>query len=110
MAKLRTFLLVAILTLEAVMCGSIPANASDNIRVDELFTALRDRKFSEATAHFDATMKAALSADQLSAVWLQIVATEGKLENWKVVDAAVIAAIANFIANPSGTSPQAASK
>ena len=90
MAKLRTFLLTAILMLAAVMIGSIPANASDT-RVDELFTALRDRKFSEATAHFDPTMKAALSADQLSAVWLQIVATDGKLENWKVLSHGMLA-------------------
>ena len=62
------------------MSGSIPANASTNTRVDELFTALRDGKFTEATAHFDPTMKAALSADQLSAVWPQIVATDGNLK------------------------------
>ena len=93
MAKLRTFLLMAIFMLEAVMSGSIPANASDNIRVDELFTALRDGKFSEATAHFDSTMKAALSADQLSAVWLQIVAADGKLENWKVVNQGMLSGI-----------------
>jgi len=91
MTKARTFLLVVIFTLEGVMSGSIPANASDNIRVDELFTALRDGKFSEATAHFDSTMKAALSADQLSAVWLQIVAADGKLENWKVLSHGILA-------------------
>ncbi len=91
MAKLRTVLLLAVLMLEAVMSGSIPANASENIRVDELFTALRDGKFSEATAHFDSTMKAALSADQLSAVWLQIIAADGKLENWKVLSHGMLA-------------------
>ena len=73
------------------MSGPIPANASTDNRVDELFSALRDGKFSEATAHFDPTMKAALSADQLSQVWLQIVATEGKLENWKVIQHGMLA-------------------
>lgn len=67
------------------MVGSRPANATTDARVDEMFTALRDQKYTEATAHFDPTMKAALSADQLSAVWLQIVASVGKLENWKVI-------------------------
>jgi hypothetical protein len=75
MAKLRTFLLMAILMPAAVMSGSIPANASADNPVDELFTALRDRKFSEATVHFE---------------------TPGH------VDGAVIGAIATFIANPRG--------
>ena len=73
------------------MSGSIPAIASADNRVDELFSALRDGKFSDATAHFDPTMKAALSADQLSQVWLQIVATDGKLENWKVLQHGMLA-------------------
>jgi dienelactone hydrolase len=88
MAKLPILLLVII---SALTTGIHPANASADSRVDELFTALRDGKFSEATAHFDSTMKAALSADQLSAVWLQIVATEGKLENWKVLSHGMLA-------------------
>ena len=73
------------------MSGPIPANASADNRVDQLFSALRDGKFSDATAHFDPTMKAALSADQLSQVWLQIVATDGKLENWKVLQHGMLA-------------------
>lgn len=88
MAKLRILLLVVI---SALMTGIRPLNASTDSRVDELFTALRDSKFSEATAHFDSTMKAGLSADQLSAVWLQIVATEGKFENWKVLNHGMLA-------------------
>ena len=76
-------MLLALLSFKIV--GIRPANADAINRVDELFTALRDRKFSEATAHFDPTMKTALSADQLSAVWLQIVATYGKLDQWKVI-------------------------
>ncbi|MFZ0247062.1 alpha/beta fold hydrolase [Candidatus Binatus sp.] len=85
MAKQRILLLAAIFVLEAVMAGWHPANASTDSRVNELFTALRDGKFAKATEHFDPTMKAALSADQLSTVWLQIVADKGKLEKWKIV-------------------------
>ncbi len=62
-----------------------PANAGTDSRLDELFTALRDRRFTKATEHFDPTMKAGLSADQLSTVWLQLVADKGKLEKWKIV-------------------------
>lgn len=87
MAILRkqVLLLPAICLLTIVTLGSYPANASTDGRVDELFTALRDRKFTKATENFDPTMKAALSADQLSAVWLQIVAIDGRLEAWKIL-------------------------
>jgi len=82
----RVLLLAVICVLTTVTLGWRPANASVDIRVDELFTALRDRKFTKATGHFDPRMQAALSADQLSAVWLQIVATYGDLDNWKIVN------------------------
>jgi len=87
MAKPRTriLLLVAFFVLGSVVAGSRPANAITNSRVDDLFTALRDRRFTKATEHFDPTMKQQLSADQLSAVWSQIIASEGNLENWKVI-------------------------
>ena len=88
MAKLRILLLVL---FSLLMTGWHPAGADTNNPVDELFTALRDSKFSEATAHFDSTMKAGLSPDQLSAVWLQIIATEGKFENWKVLNNGMLA-------------------
>ena len=81
----RILALAIIFVLQSLIVGIRPANADAINRVDELFTALRDRNFSEATAHFDPTMKTALSADQLSAVWLQIVATYGKLDQWKVI-------------------------
>jgi dienelactone hydrolase len=67
------------------MPGLRAANAGTDSVVDEMFTSLRDGRFTKATEHFDPTMKQALSADQLSAVWLQIVATDGKLENWKIL-------------------------
>ena len=88
MAKLRILLLVLI---SALMTGIHPANADSDSRVDELFTALRDSKFSEATANFDPAMKSALSADQLSAVWLQIAATYGKLDKWKTLQHGMLA-------------------
>jgi len=88
MAKLRILLLVLI---SALMTGIRPANADSNSRVDQLFTALRDGKFTEATANFDPKMKSALSADQLSAVWLQIAATYGKLDKWKTLQHGMLA-------------------
>jgi dienelactone hydrolase len=78
-------MLAAIFLLEAFMPGLRAANAGTDSVVDEMFTSLRDGRFTKATEHFDPTMKQALSADQLSAVWLQIVATDGKLENWKIL-------------------------
>jgi len=96
MAKLRVFVLIAILMLEAAMMASSPANASTADRVDELFTALRDRRFTKATEHFDPTMKQGLSADQLSAVWLQIIATEGNLQKWHVLQQGMLAGIDVF--------------
>ncbi len=86
MAKFRVVLLAVVLMMETVMMGSIPANASTADRVDELLAALRDQRFTKATEHFDPTMKQALSADQLSAVWLQILATEGNLQKWQVLN------------------------
>jgi len=81
MPKLRILLLV----VTSVLMTAMVANASSDGRVDELFAALRDQRFTKATEHFDLTMKQALSADQLSAVWLQIVASTGKLEIWKII-------------------------
>ena len=36
-------------------------------------------------------MKSALSADQLSAVWLQIGSTYGKLDQWKIIEHGMLA-------------------
>ena len=91
MAKRRILLLAAISALMTVMVGWRPAHASTDSRVDQLFTALRDNKFAEATQHFDSTMKSALSADQLSAVWLQISSTYGKLDQWKIIQHGMMA-------------------
>lgn len=85
MARRRYLLLAAISLLTIAMLTGRPAHASTDARVDDLFNALRDQNFTKATENFDPTMKAALSADQLQAVWLQIIATEGKLVTWKVL-------------------------
>src|SRR5260370_36561622 len=82
----RTFVLcAAFLALATVMIESRRADASSELRVDELFAALRDSRFSESTEHFDRTMRAGLSADQMGTLWLKIVADNGKLESWKVI-------------------------
>ncbi|HEV2171430.1 MAG TPA: alpha/beta fold hydrolase [Candidatus Binatus sp.] len=81
----RTPLIVMISMLIAVMLAARPASAATDQRVDELFTALRDQRFAKATEHFDSVMKSALTADQLQAVWEQIIATDGKLNAWKVI-------------------------
>jgi dienelactone hydrolase len=91
MAKRRILLLAAISALMTVMVGWRPAHAGTDSRVDQLFTALRDNKFDDATRHFDPTMKSALSADQLSAVWLQISSTYGKLDQWKIIQHGMMA-------------------
>ena len=91
MAKRQILLLAAISVLMTVMVGWHPADASTDSRVDQLFTALRDNKFAEATQHFDPAMKSALSADQLSAVWLQIASTYGKLDQWKIIEHGMLA-------------------
>jgi uncharacterized protein len=85
MLKRRILLLAIASSLIVAIVGGRPANASTDSRVDELFAALRDRRFTEATEHFDPAMKAALSADQLSTIWLQIVASSGQLEKWKII-------------------------
>src|SRR5580704_10671776 len=91
MAKRRILLLAAISALMTVMVGWRPAHAGTDSRVDQLFTSLRDNKFDDATRYFDPTMKSALSADQLSAVWLQISSTYGKLDQWKIIQHGMMA-------------------
>ena len=85
MLKRRILLLAIVSSLIVAIVGGRSANASTDSRIDELFSALRDRRFTKATEHFDPTMKAALSADQLSTIWLQIVAGSGQLEKWKII-------------------------
>jgi len=67
----------------------LPARCSadvDDTAVDQLFSAFRDKDFSGATAHFSATMKAALSPATLEAAWSQTYAAQGPLLSWKILD------------------------
>ncbi|HEY6301282.1 MAG TPA: alpha/beta fold hydrolase [Candidatus Binatus sp.] len=67
----------------------LPARCSadvDDTAVDQLFSALRDKDFSGATAHFSARMKAALSPATLEAAWSQTYAAQGPLLSWKILD------------------------
>ena len=60
------------------------ASGTAELRCNELLTALREGKFSDATVHFDSTMKAAIPPDKLAATWQQLVDSNGKLVSWKV--------------------------
>src|SRR5882757_1746324 len=79
--------LVTIWLAVLILAGSVVALSaiSADARCDELLSALRDGNFTAATEHFDPTMKAGLSADALGKVWLQIVADNGKLQKWDVI-------------------------
>jgi uncharacterized protein len=56
--------------------------------VDVFLTALKHRDFALAASHFDATLKAALSLEQLAAVWDAQVARLGSLGSWAIVQRA----------------------
>jgi dienelactone hydrolase len=60
------------------------ASSPADKRCDELMSGLRDGDFNAATAHFDSTVKAALSPEQLGAVWHGLTAANGKLLSWKI--------------------------
>ncbi len=82
----RTFKLRLLFAISFIagISGVVFAGSADS-RCDELLTALRDGDFGKATVHFDPTMKAALSPDALGKVWLQIVADNGKLQKWAII-------------------------
>jgi pimeloyl-ACP methyl ester carboxylesterase len=64
-ALLVSIAIAALIVVPAVRCvGDV-----DYTAVDRFFTALRDGKFSAATAHFSIVMQAALPAEVLGAVW-----------------------------------------
>ena len=58
------------------------ASGTADKRCDELMTDLRDGLFEAATAHFDGTMKVALTSQQLGAVWRGLTTANGKLVSW----------------------------
>lgn len=82
--KRSIFAVLSLTIILASAASAISADSADS-RCDELLTALRDGNFTAATSHFDPRMKAALSADALGQVWLQIVAANGKLQKWEII-------------------------
>jgi dienelactone hydrolase len=60
------------------------ASGTADRRCDEVMSDLRDGLFEPATVHFDSTVKAALSPQQLGAVWQGLTAANGKLVSWGI--------------------------
>ena len=60
------------------------ASGTADQRCDELMTDLRDGRFDAATAHFDSAVKAALTPQQLAAVWQGLTEANGKLAGWEI--------------------------
>ena len=85
--RMRTRAFLAALVAIAIL-SITPQGFSEDIadkRCDELFTALRDGNFKEATSHFDGRMAAGLTPERLAQVWAQATAGSGKLVKWEIV-------------------------
>ena len=83
--KLRPLLvsiaIIALIVVPAVRCsGDV-----DDTAVDRFFSAMRDGKFSAATAHFSLVMQAALPAEVLGNVWTKTFGGQGRLASWKII-------------------------
>jgi len=77
---------MAAAVLGAMVLSTMPAFASGTAdgRCDELMNDLRDGRFDAATAHFDSAVKAALTPQQLGAVWQGLAGANGKLVSWEI--------------------------
>jgi len=77
---------MAAAVLGAMVLSTMPAFASGTAdgRCDELMKDLRDGRFDAATAHFDSAVKAALTPQQLGAVWQGLAGANGKLVSWEI--------------------------
>src|SRR5215469_14513066 len=77
---------MAAAVLGAMVLSTMPAFASGTAdgRCDELMNDLRDGRFDAATAHFDSAVKAALTPQQLGAVWQGLAGANGKLVSWVI--------------------------
>lgn len=77
---------MAVVILGAMVLSSMAAYASETAdkRCDELMSDLRDGLFDAATAHFDGAMKAALTPQQLRAIWQGLTGANGKFLSWKI--------------------------
>ena len=84
--SIRAILLSAAFLALAIFPASRSFADVDDTAVDQVFSAIRDRNFSAATAHFNHTMKAALSPAVLKGVWKQTYADQGRLLSWKILE------------------------
>ncbi|MGH7949385.1 MAG: alpha/beta fold hydrolase [Candidatus Binataceae bacterium] len=75
---------MSLVAFTLLLPAAADASGSAELRCDQLLTSLREENFGEATRHFDATVKAALSAAQLESVWKSLTAPHGKLIGWKL--------------------------
>ena len=82
----RTILLAAGLLVLAIFPATRCAADADDTAVDQVFSAIRDGNFGAATAHFNHTMKAALSPAMLETAWKQTYADQGPLLSWKILE------------------------
>lgn len=73
-----TFFGTMVLSTAALVSGTADR------RCDEVMSDLRDGLFEPATEHFDSTVKAALTPQQLGAVWQGLTAANGKLVSWGI--------------------------
>jgi dienelactone hydrolase len=85
MAK-RMFAVGIASVVMAIVFANRCAGDVDDTAVEQLFSAIRDGNFSAATAHFNGTMKAALSSAALESAWKQTYGEQGPLLSWKVLD------------------------
>jgi dienelactone hydrolase len=82
--RLLSIALAAMIVVAAA--GVVRASSTAELRCNELLTALRDGKFDQATAHFDATMAAGLSPTKLEQVWNSIASSYGRMTGWELID------------------------
>ena len=85
MKRARRWVSTVMIAMVAMGVAAIAAaSGTTDLRCNEFLTALQAGNFSDATAHFDHAMKAALSPDKLAATWQLETTTNGKLESWEI--------------------------
>jgi uncharacterized protein len=78
------WLLAAAVFGAVVLSMAAFASGTADKRCDEFMSDLRGGHFEAATAHFDSAVKAALSPQQLGALWQGQTAANGKLVSWGI--------------------------
>ena len=80
---------IAIAAIAVAVLGSTASGSQTaDLRCNELMIALSSGNYGAATAHFDSTMKAGLSPDQLGKVWQGLTASNGKFISWELTQRA----------------------